>query len=206
LQREQLENIVLTQLEEKVLRFITHHIAEHGHAPTLREIGEALTISSKGTVHRYVESLIKKGQLQRSGRGWRGIRLTGENSRSLTILPLLGRIEAGRAIEPIPDKSEINFSALLLGPDRFVLKVAGNTMIEAGILDGDLVVVRKTESANNGDIVVALIDDGEVTLKRLRQHGDRIELVPANRALLSLIYPTERVHIQGVVVGQMRLY
>ena len=112
----------------------------------------------------------------------------------------------GRAIEPIPDKPEINFSALLLGPDRFVLEVAGNTMIEAGILDGDLVVVRKTESANNGDIVVALIDDGEVTLKRLRQHGDRIELVPANRALLSLIYPTERVHIQGVVVGQVRLY
>ena len=150
---------MLTHLEEKVLRFITRYISQHGHAPTLREIGEALTISSKGTIHRYVESLIEKGQLRRNKRGWRGIHLTGKNSRSLTILPLLGRIEAGKPIEPISTQPEINFSALLLGPDRFVLKVVGNTMIEAGILDGDLVVVRKTESASNSDIVVALIDD-----------------------------------------------
>lgn len=144
--------------------------------------------------------------MQRKGRSWRGICLTGEYSRSLLILPLLGRIKAGSPIEAIPEQAEVNFSALLLGPGRFVLKVVGKTMIEAGILDGDLVVVRKTDTANNGDIVVALIDDGEVTLKRLRKHGDRIELIPANKALLSLIYPTERVHIQGVVVGQLRLY
>ena len=197
---------MLTQLEEKVLMFIASYIAQHGCAPTLTEIGQALTIRSKGTVHRYIGSLIEKGQLQRMGRSWRGIRLTGEYSRSLLILPLLGRIKAGSPIEAIPEQAEVNFSALLLGPDRFVLKVAGKTMIDAGILDGDLVVVRKTDRANNGDIVVALIDDGEVTLKRLRQHGDRIELIPANKALLSLIYPTERVHIQGVVVGQLRLY
>ncbi|MFT5133618.1 MAG: repressor LexA [Gammaproteobacteria bacterium] len=197
---------MLTRLEQKVLSFISHYISEHNFAPTLKEIGEALAISSKGTVHRYVESLITKEQLHRVGRGWRGLRLTEENRRSLTILPLLGCIEAGRPIKAIPSQSEINFSALLLGSDRFVLKVIGNTMIEAGILDGDLVVVRKSEVANDNDIVVALIDDGEVTLKRLRSHGDRIELIPANREMVSLIYPTERVHIQGIVVGQMRLY
>lgn len=197
---------MLTHLEEKVLMFIARSIAQNGYAPTLTEIGQALTISSKGTVHRYVASLIEKGQLRRKGRKWRGIRLTEGYSRSLLILPLLGRIKAGGPIEPIPDQAEVNFSTLLLGPDRFVLKVVGKTMIEAGILDGDLVVVKKTDTANNGDIVVALIDDGEVTLKRLRKHGDRIELIPANRALLSLIYPTERVHIQGVVVGQLRIY
>ena len=197
---------MLTQLEEKVLACVTHHIAQYGFAPTLTEIGEMLSIKSKGTVHRYVQSLIDKGQLQRNGRSWRGIRLTAKAGRSLTILPLLGSIEAGKPIKAVEAESEINFSALLLGPNRFALKVIGNTMIEAGILDGDIVIVRKTDKAENDDIVVALIDDGEVTLKRLRLHGDRIELIPANKGMVSLIYPTERVHIQGVVTAQVRQY
>lgn len=197
---------MLTGLEEKVLQFITRYITQNGRAPTLVEIGAALSIRSKGTIHRYVESLIKKGQLHRTGRGWRGIRLTGEHSRRLTILPLLGRIAAGKPIEAILDQKEINFSDLLLGADRYVLEVHGDSMIDAGILDGDLVVVRQTETAENGDIVVALIDGGEVTLKRLRKHGARVELMPANRSLTPMIYPAERVHIQGVVVGQVRLY
>ncbi len=197
---------MLTPLEQKMLGFISQYIAEHDHAPTLREIGDELAISSKGTIHRYVESLVKKGQLRRQGRSWRGISLTPDNRQSLIILPLHGCIEAGKAIEVIPAQSQINFSASLLGPDRYALKVIGNTMIEAGILDGDYVVVRKTDRAENEDIVVALIDEGEVTLKRLRKHGDRIELIPDNKALVSLIYPTERVHIQGVVTGQLRLY
>lgn len=197
---------MLTALEEKILQFITHYIAQHGHAPTLAEIGKALSIRSKGTVHRYVESLIRKKHLQRTGRSWRGIRLTGENSRRLTILPLLGRIAAGRPIEAITDQKEINFSDLLLGPDRYALKVKGDSMIDAGIYDGDLIIIRHTESATNGDIVVALIDGEEVTLKRLKKHGARVELIPANRKLASMVYPAERVRIQGVVVGQVRIY
>jgi len=196
----------LTALEQKILRCISDHVARHRQSPTLREIGEALAIKSKGTLHRYVNSLVDKGELQRRGRGWRSISLARKNNRSLTILPLLGCIEAGKPIVPVPGQSEINFSADLLGADRFVLKVVGQAMLEAGILHGDLVVVRRTASANNGDIVVALIDGGEVTLKRLRKHGDRIELMPANKRMVSLIYPTERVHIQGVVVGLLRLY
>ena len=197
---------MLTRLEAKLLQFITQYIAQNGHGPTLKEIGEALNINSKGTVHRYVESLIKKKHLRRTGRGWRGIRLTGERDRRLTILPLEGRIGTGKPIEAITDQEEVNFSDLLLGPDRFVLKVAGDSMTDAGILDGDLVVIKKSNTAENGDIVVALIDNEEVTLKRLRKHGDRIELVPDNPSLNSMIYPTNRVHIQGVVVGQVRIY
>lgn len=197
---------MLTQLEEKILQFITHYIAQHGHAPTLAEIGAGLSIRSKGTVHRYVESLIDKGHLHRTGRSWRGIRLTGENTRRLTILPLAGRIAAGKPIEAVPDQKEINFSELLLGPDRYALQVRGDSMIDAGILDGDLVVVRHANTAENGDIVVALIDGEEATLKRLRKHGSRVELIPANRHLASMIYPAERVMIQGIVVGQVRLY
>ena len=197
---------MLTRLEEKILQFITHHIAQHGHAPTLVEIGAGLKIRSKGTVHRYVDSLIEKGHLHRDGRNWRALRLTGENTRRLTILPLLGRIAAGKPIEAVPDQKEVNFSELLLGPDRYVLQVKGDSMIDAGILDGDLVVIRQTNTADNGDIVVALIDNDEVTLKRLRKHGSRVELIPANQSLASMIYPAERVRVQGVVIGQVRLY
>ncbi len=197
---------MLTGLEEKILQFITQHITQNGHAPTLTEIGNALDIKSKGTLHRYVDSLIKKGHLHRDGRSWRGLRLTGEQNRRLTILPLAGRIAAGKPIEAIPEQLEINFSDLLLGSDRYVLEVKGDSMIEAGILNGDLVVVRKSETADNGDIVVALIDNGEATLKKLRKHGDRVELIPANQSMAPMIYPADRVHIQGIVVGQVRVY
>ena len=197
---------MLTGPEEKILQFITQHITQNGHAPTLTEIGNALDIKSKGTLHRYVDSLIKKGHLHRDGRSWRGLRLTGEQNRRLTILPLAGRIAAGKPIEAIPEQLEINFSDLLLGSDRYVLEVKGDSMIEAGILNGDLVVVRKSETADNGDIVVALIDNGEATLKKLRKHGDRVELIPANQSMAPMIYPADRVHIQGIVVGQVRVY
>lgn len=197
---------MLTGLEEKILQCITRYITQNGHAPTLLEIGELLDIKSKGTVHRYVESLIDKGHLHRTGRSWRGLRLTGEQNRRLTILPFAGRIAAGRPIEAIPEQLEINFSEMLLGPGRYVLEVKGDSMIEAGILDGDLVVIRQAETADNGDIVVALIDNGEATLKKLRKHGDRVELIPANQSMAPMIYPADRVHVQGVVVGQVRNY
>ncbi len=197
---------MLTGLEEKILQCITRYITQNGHAPTLVEIGKLLDIKSKGTVHRYVDSLIEKGHLHRTGRSWRGLRLTGEQNRRLTILPFAGRIAAGRPIEAIPEQLEINFSEMLLGAGRYVLEVKGDSMIEAGILDGDLVIIRQAETAENGDIVVALIDHGEATLKRLRKHGDRVELIPANQSMAPMIYPADRVHIQGVVVGQVRSY
>lgn len=196
----------MTLLEQKILDFITTHIAQNGYGPTLKEIGENQNISSKGTVHRYVESLKKKKYLRRTGQGWRDIQLTKKNKKSLTILPIQGQIAGGKTIEKLPEINEINFSELLLGPGRYVLKVIGDSMVGAGILSGDLIVVRKSISAKNGDIVVALIDNEEITLKRLRKHGDRIELVPDNPSLTSMIYPTSRVHIQGVVVGQVRIY
>ena len=197
---------MLTPLEQKLLKFITGYIAGHGHSPTLKQMGEALGIKSRGTLHRYVQSLIKKNRLIRKGRGWRAVTLSRSFERSLTILPLHGRIAARKPIEKIPQEDQINFSELLLGPDRYVLKVSGNLMINAGILNDDLIIVRRTDKAVDGDIVVALIDNAEMTLKRLRHHGDRIELIPDHSSLAPMIYPTSRVHIQGVVVGQVRIY
>ena len=95
---------------------------------------------------------------------------------------------------------------MLMGEGRYVLEVKGDSMIEAGIFNGDLVIIRESTTADNGDIVVALIDNGEATLKKLRKHGDRVELIPANQSMAPMIYPADRVHVQGVVVGQVRYY
>jgi len=197
---------MLTKLEERLLKTITGFIASHGFSPTLKQMGEALGIKSRGTLHRYVQSLVKKKYLRRSGRGWRAVTLSTSLQSRLTILPLHGQIEAKKPIEKIAGQDEINFSETLLGPDRYVLKVVGDSMIAAGILNDDLIIVYKTDTAKTGDIVVAMIDHAEVTLKRLRHHGGRIELVPDNPTLAPMIYPTSRVHIQGVVVGQVRIY
>ena len=197
---------MLTGLEEKILQCITRYITQKGRSPTLDEIGQLLEIRSKGTIHRYVKSLIDKGHLQRTGRNWRGLRLAGEQNRRLTILPLAGRIAAGKPIEAISEQYEINFSEMLLGPGRYVLEVQGDSMIDAGILDGDLVIVRETQSADNGDIIVALIDNNEATLKRLRKKGNQVELIPDNQSMTSMVYSADRINIQGVVVGQARMY
>ena len=197
---------MLTGLEEKILQCITRYITQNGRSPTLDEIGQLLEIRSKGTIHRYVKSLIDKGHLQRSGRNWRGLRLAGEQNRRLTILPLAGRIAAGKPIEAISEQYEINFSEMLLGPGRYVLEVQGDSMIDAGILDGELVIVRETQSADNGDIIVALIDNNEATLKRLRKKGNQVELIPDNQSMTPMIYSADRINIQGVVVGQARMY
>ena len=197
---------MLTGLEEKILQCITRYITQNGRSPTLDEIGQLLEIKSKGTIHRYVKSLIDKGHLQRSGRNWRGLHLAGKQNRRLTILPLAGRIAAGKPIEAISEQYEINFSEMLLGPGRYVLEVQGDSMIDAGILDGDLVIVRETQTADNGDIVVALIDNNEATLKRLRKKGKQVELIPDNQSMTPMVYLADRINIQGVVVGQARMY
>ncbi|MFT5426478.1 MAG: repressor LexA [Gammaproteobacteria bacterium] len=196
---------MLTQKEEKVLQCITRYIAIEGHGPTLEEIGSDVGINSRGTVHRYVKALEDKGHLQRNPH-YSGMRLTGEAERHSNILPFVGRISAGKPIEAITDQEEINFSELLLGADRYVLKIDGDSMIDAGIHDGDYVVIKHADTAKTGDIVVALIDQSEATLKRLKRRRGGIELIPENASMEPMFYDAERVQIQGVLVGQVRLY
>jgi len=197
-----------TELEKKIIQALRHHIACHGQAPTLEELGKQVGIRSKGTVHRYVNSLIEQGLLARnSQKGWRGIRLTEESNQGIYNLPLLGRIAAGRPIEAIEDQTELNLMALFKGEQRYVLKVQGDSMIDAGILDGDWVVISKATQARHGDIVVALINDEEATLKRLgHSHDNRVALIPENSNMKPMYYSPEQVQIQGVLVGQMRSY
>ena len=196
-----------TLLEKRILNFIHAFIIKHGHSPTLVEIGNAVDISSKGTIHRYVQNLRNKGMLAQPERGWRGIRLADDALSNSTTLPLVGRIAAGQPIEAIHNQEEINLSEMFVGKDRFALQIKGDSMIDIGILDGDIVVIQPQNTAQFGDIVVALIDDQEATLKRFKRLKDgSIELSPENQDLQPMIYEADRVKIQGLLVGQLRSY
>jgi repressor LexA len=196
-----------TLLEKRILNFIHAFIIKHGHSPTLVEIGKAMEISSKGTIHRYVQNLRNKGMLAAPERGWRGIRLADDALSNSTTLPLVGRIAAGQPIEAIHDQGEINLSEMFVGKDRYALQIKGDSMIDIGILDGDIVVIEPRDTAEFGDIVVALIDNEDATLKRFKRLKDgRIELSPENQDLEPMIYDASRVKIQGLLVGQLRSY
>ncbi len=198
-----------TDRSRQVYDFVRAYTARHGYAPKLREIAGHLGIRSRGVVHRHLRALEAEGLLRIEPDRARGVRLRGRAAaaaRPLT-LPLLGRIAAGRPIEAIPGEDEIDLSEFFVNHNRFVLRVAGDSMIEDGILDGDMVVVEKRDTADNGEIVVALIDGIEATLKRLQKNRDgSVTLRPANRSLSPMRYNAARVRIQGVVVGQFRSY
>jgi len=196
-----------TLLEKRILNFIHAFIVKHGHSPTLVEIGKSMEINSKGTIHRYVQSLRNQGLLAAPERGWRGIRLADDALSNSTTLPLVGRIAAGQPIEAINDHGEINLSEMFVGKDRYALQIKGDSMIDIGILDEDIVVIQPQNTAQFGDVVVALIDDQEATLKRFKRLKDgRVELSPENQNLEPMIYDPERVKIQGILVGQLRSY
>jgi repressor LexA len=213
---------MLTDRERQVYDFVRAYTRRHGVPPKLREIASHLGIRSRGTVHRYLRAIEVEGLIAIEPEVARGVRLSAERAgraagaetgrRPATpggraTLPVLGRIAAGLPIEAIPDETEIDLSEFFMGPNRFVLRVAGDSMIEAGILDGDMVVCESRATARSGDIVVALIDRDEATLKTLQRNTDgSVTLIPANRNLAPMRYAAERVTIQGVVVGQMRSY
>ena len=196
---------MLTDSQRKTLAFIRHYVAQHGYAPKLQEIAAGIGIQSRGVVHRYVQALIAEGHLENNSGRHRCLQLV-ESPRD-THLPLLGKIAAGQPIEAIPGHDEINLADFFMGSGRFALKVQGESMIDAGILDGDIAVIKQQNNAHNGDIVVALIDNENATLKtfqRVDQH--HIKLIPANRYMQAMIYETERVQEQGVLVGSLRRY
>lgn len=195
----------MTPQQRNTLNFIQDYLQSHGHAPTLEEIGAAVGVRSKGAVHRLVQVLVDRGHLQRESGSWRGLRLAED--ATAPVLPLVGRIAAGQPIEAIHGEDTLNLSDFLLGPRRYALRVLGDSMVGAGILNGDTVVVEQADTARDGEIVVALIDGQEATLKRLKRcKNGTIELIPENPSLTPMIYPAQRVRIQGVVVGQLRSY
>ena len=201
---------MLTSSEKKTLKFIQKYCIEKGYSPTLTEIAKGIGIKSKGVVHRYIKTLESLNLISISSHRKRGIVLNleaYENQSVAPIIPLLGRIAAGQPIEAIEGREEINLADFIMNPDRFALQVSGDSMIEAGILDGDTVIIKHQNTAENGHIIVALIDGLEATLKRLKKLPDgMILLIPENKLMEGIIYEAKRIQIQGVVVGQLRSY
>ncbi|WP_438970394.1 transcriptional repressor LexA [Methylophaga sp.] len=201
---------MLTEREQNTLDFIRHYVDEHGRSPLVSEIAEGLGISSQGTTHRYIQALVDAGLLERHVGRTRGLRLT-DQPENITgdpvTLPVMGRIAAGRLVEAIADESEIDLSDMFTGKGRFVLKVNGDSMIEKSIMSGDYVVVQSQSTARHGDIVVALVDGFDATLKTLLFNDDNtITLMPANANYEPVTLPANRVRVQGVIVGQLRTY
>ena len=201
---------VIYKRQKQILDFIRQQIMVDGSAPTLRQIADAIGVSSLATVHEHLTTLEKKGSIKRKAGKTRAIEIVGEEEELLSgefEVPILGFIAAGSPIEPYTDPNAtvpIPQSFANSKKRIFVLKVRGESMIEEQIRDGDYVVVEQTDTANNGDIVVALLDNGMATLKRFFKEATRIRLEPAN-ATMSPIF-VKNVSVQGKVVGLIRKY
>ena len=198
---------MLTTQEHNTLQFIRSYLAQYGYAPKFKEIGLAIGVTSQGTVHRYVQSLEDKGYIERAKGNARGMNLVELPLVSAPTIPLVGKIAAGLPIEAIEDKQELNLAEMFMGPELFALRVTGDSMMDAGILDNDYVIIKKQPVAKDGDIVVAMIDKVEATLKRFkRKSASEVELIPDNSEMETMVYSADRVNIHGVLVGQMRNY
>ncbi len=193
----------LTPRQREIYDFIREKIERRGYGPTVREIGLGFAIKSPNGVMCHLKALEKKGLILREGHAARAIQLVDHRPVS-GGLPLLGTVAAGAPLPAIAGDDRIEFTDLFGGPNRFVLRVKGNSMIENHIEDGDYVVIRQQENAENGERVVAMIDD-EVTLKRLYKEKDHIRLEPANGTMAPIVVDsTKDTKILGILVGVMR--
>ena len=226
---------MLTQKQHDLLMFIHERLRETGVPPSFDEMKDALDLASKSGIHRLITALEERGFLRRlpnraralevvklpdsavphPPRGFQPVVVHGGRepappaSRDEMIrMPVLGRIAAGVPIAAIQEEiDQVSVSADMLGSgDHYALEVRGDSMIEAGILDGDIVVIRRTEQATSGDIIVALVDDQEATLKRYRKRGGAVALEAANPAYETRIFGPDRVRIQGRLISLLRKY
>lgn len=197
----------LTRRQQAILEYLRESQLRQTHPPTLDELCSALGLRSRGSMHKHVTALVQAGYLEPLSGKQRGVRLSEAKEDDPRTLPLLGRIAAGRPIEAVQDSQELEVPRQLRGKGRcYVLQVRGDSMIDDGILDDDWVVIEQRDYARDGEIVVALIDGEDATLKRIEQRPDVCILHPANSDLEPQHYAPGRVNIQGVVVGQMRAY
>ena len=199
----------LTKRQEDVLKYIKKYIAKHGFPPATREIGEALGLTSPATVHTHIKKLVQKGYLRTTKSKFRTIEVVGNNEYNmpdnLVRVPMLGKVTAGSPIEAIEKPDEFFDLPVSLVPKEekvFVLEVSGESMINKGIYDGDVVIVQEQKNARNGDIVVAMNDNDEVTLKTFYKEKDHIRLQPENDTMAPIILPN--CTILGKAIGLYR--
>lgn len=201
---------MLTDRQQDTYNFIRQYIKQQGRSPLLSDVAQGIGLSSQGSVHNYIQALVNEGLVERTVGRSRGLHLVEDTANDEAIavtLPVMGRIAAGRLVEAIPDEDEIDLGGMFAGEGRFVLKVNGDSMIDKAIMSGDWVVIQSQQTAQHGDIVVALVDGFDATLKTLLLNNDKtVTLMPANINYDPVTLPAQRVSIQGVVVGQLRTY
>src|SRR5499427_2020223 len=206
--------MAITRRQREVYDFISRFVTENGYSPSFEEIGQGLKLNSLATVHKHISNLEKKGLLTRDYNRSRSIDLIpakGKLKQSMAVntgvvLPLMGRIAAGQPIEAIQNPETISLADFVQSKDVFVLEVRGQSMQDEAILDGDYVLVEKTKMAHNGDIVVALVEGTDATLKRFYREGSRIRLQPSNARMKPIMVHAKDVDIQGRVIGVLRKY
>ena len=205
---------MLTKQQDKLFNFLVNYFSKKNIMPNFDEMKDALNLKSKSGIHRLLNGLEERGYIKKLVNRARAIEIikptvaNHQNFDEIISLPLLGQIAAGSPIEAISDNTNyIDFPKSLLGNgDYFILSVKGDSMIEAGILHGDRAVIKKSQSAENGDIIVALIDNEEVTLKRLFKRSGQVALQPENKSYETRIYGHNRIKIQGILSNIFRNY
>lgn len=198
----------LTRRQREILDYLTEFIVQYGYSPSLEEIGRRFGLSSLATVHKHLTNLQEKGFIRRAWNRSRSVELvpTGAGGRVMEI-PLQGYVAAGDPIEAVVSPETVAVPEDLTGSRAtYALRVRGQSMIEEQIRDGDIVIVEDRKAVENGEMVIALLDASEATLKTFyREHG-RIRLQPANPAMQPIVVDAHRVQVQGVVIGLMRRY
>ena len=211
----------LTKRQKEVLEFLAEFIAENHYSPSFEEIAQNMNLASVATVHKHLKVLEQKGYLKRGFNRSRALEITAKyyeelqnNRRKLVSFhrnddlatPLVGLIAAGQPLETFEDSERLSFAPLLTSDKVFALQVSGQSMVDDHILDGDFVLIEKTNRAQNGEIVVALVDGAETTLKRFYREGSVVRLQPANATMDPIIVPAEQVAIQGRLMAVHRRY
>ena len=206
--------MAITRRQSELYDFLSRFVTENGYSPSYEEIKQGMGLSSLATVHKHVTNLEKKGLLTRDYNRSRSIDLLppkGKLKQSMSVntgivLPLRGTIAAGQPIQAIENPETISLADFVRSKEVFVLEVRGNSMQDEAILDGDYVLVESLKTAHNGDIVVAVVDKDDATLKRFYREGDNIRLQPSNATMKPIVVPAASVEIQGRVIGVLRKY
>ena len=198
----------LTKRQREILDYLQEFIQQHGYAPSLEEVGRRFGLSSLATVHKHLTNLEEKGCIRRLWNRSRSVELlTARTGQRAVELPMLGYVAAGLPIEAVTGNETIAVPEDLVGRrDTYVLKVKGDSMIDEQIRDGDYVIVEDRKTAENGEMVIALLGGADVTLKKFYRENGRVRLQPANQAMQPQIVDAALVQLQGVVVGVMRKY
>jgi repressor LexA len=207
-------HMAITRRQKQVYDYVEDFVHRNGYSPSFEEIGDGMGLSSLATVHKHITNLEKKGLVKRGHNKSRSIDVVppkGSMKKSMAppsmTLPLMGRIAAGRPIEAVENPETLSLADFTAGSkDVYVLRVVGESMQDEHIVEGDYVIVESTKTARDGEIIVALVEGTDATLKRIYREGDKIRLQPSNAKMKPIIVPARTVDVQGRVIGVLRKY